>query len=86
MLPEPARWKHALPSTDFAFLTGMNGEIFVKLIEELVDLKVQVKLESNLKTSPEVAKVLHDKRESDRRRMELIKSEMARVLTEVAVR
>jgi hypothetical protein len=59
----------------------MNAEIFVQLIEEMVDLKVQQHTEAHLKTSSEVANVLAMKRETDRRRLEQIRRELARMLT-----
>jgi hypothetical protein len=58
----------------------MNGEPLAKLIEEMIDLKIQQFAETNLKTNPEVAKVLQMKRETDRRRLEQIKVEMVRIL------
>jgi hypothetical protein len=59
----------------------MNAEGIVKLIEEMVDMKIRLQMESTIKTNPEVAKVLAQKRESDTRRLELIKNEMARILS-----
>ena len=67
-------------SMDFAIPQIMNADAFVKLVEEMVELKVRIQMEANLKTSPEVAKVLYQKQESDRRRLELLKTEMARQL------
>ena len=58
----------------------MNAETSVKLIEEMVDLKIQQYAESNMKASTEVAKILHEKRETDRRRLEQIRAELARML------
>lgn len=58
----------------------MNGEPLARLIEEMMDLKIQHYAEANLKPNPEVAKVLEAKRETDRRRLEQIKAEMARIL------
>ena len=43
----------------------MNGEAITKMIEELVDLKFQQHIETTLKHSPEVAKILQAKRETD---------------------
>lgn len=54
---------------------------FIALIEEMVDLKVQQHTESHLKVTPELAGVLHQKRETDRRRLEQIRAELVRVLT-----
>jgi hypothetical protein len=58
----------------------MNGELLAKLIEELIDLKIQQYAESNLKLNPEVANLLQAKRETDRRRLEQIKVEIVRIL------
>lgn len=58
----------------------MNAETWVRLIEELMDLKVQQYAESTMKTTPEIARVLRDKRETDRRRLEQIKAELVRAL------
>jgi hypothetical protein len=60
----------------------MNGELLAKMIEELVDLKIQHYAESNLKLSPEVARILQAKRETDRRRLEQIRVEIVRVLND----
>jgi hypothetical protein len=54
---------------------------FIALLEEMVDLKVQQHTESHLKTSPEIAMVLAQKRETDRRRLDQIRAELIRVLT-----
>jgi len=58
----------------------MTPEAWVRLIEEMIDLKIQHYAESTMKVSPEVAKVLHDKRETDRRRLEQIRAELVRTL------
>ena len=58
----------------------MNGDNLVKLIEEMIDLKVQQYAESHLKHNPEVARLLIEKRETDRRRLEQIRAEMARFI------
>ena len=58
----------------------MNGEAIAKMIEELVDLKFQQHIETTLKHSPEVAKILQAKRETDRRRLEQIRIELARLI------
>jgi hypothetical protein len=61
----------------------MNVEALVKLIEEMVDLKVQQFAESTLKPSPEVARLLAEKRVTDRRRLEQIRTELVRMLAEM---
>ena len=58
----------------------MNGEACVKLIEEMVDLKIQRHAEGHLKASPELAEILQAKKETDRRRLEQIKTELVRML------
>jgi len=58
----------------------MNAESLVKLIEEMMDLKVQQYAETQMKTSPDIARMLRDKRETDRRRLDQIRSEAVRLL------
>ncbi len=45
-----------------------------------MDLKIQTLAESQLKVNPEVARILQEKRETDRRRLEQIRAEMVRAL------
>jgi hypothetical protein len=61
-------------------LFRMTPEGWVHLIEEMMDLKIQHYAESIMKVSTEVAKVLQDKRETDRRRLEQIRTELVRTL------
>ena len=58
----------------------MTAEAWVHLIEEMMDLKIQQYAESTMKVSPELSKILHEKRETDRRRLEQIRTELARTL------
>jgi hypothetical protein len=58
----------------------MTAEYLVRLIEEMMDLKVQQYAESQLKVTPEVASLLHEKRETDRRRLDQIRVELVRFL------
>jgi len=58
----------------------MTAEKFVNLIEEMTDLKIQQFAESTMKPTPEFARILHEKRVTDRRRLEQIKAELARCL------
>ena len=58
----------------------MHGETIAKLIEEMIDLKIQQHAESNLKPTPEVAKLLNEKQNTDRRRLEQIKAELVRII------
>jgi hypothetical protein len=58
----------------------MSTETVVKLVEEMMDLKVQHFAESMMKPSPEVARLLYEKRATDRKRLEQIKAELVRLL------
>ena len=58
----------------------MTAEKFVALIEEMTDLKIQQFAESAMRPTAEIAKILHEKRETDRRRLDQIKSELVRSL------
>jgi len=60
----------------------MQAEIVVKLIEEMVDLKLQQHAESQMKPTPELARILFEKRSTDRRRLEQIVAELKRLLAE----
>lgn len=60
----------------------MNAENSVKLIEEMLDLKIQQYAETQMRASPEVARILHEKRETDRRRLEQIRNELTRTLAQ----
>jgi hypothetical protein len=59
----------------------MTPETFVALIEEMIDLKVQQHMEAHVKTSQEVSRVLHHKREADRQRLRQIKDELVKLLS-----
>jgi len=58
----------------------MQASTFIGLLEEMVDIKVQQQMEARLKTTPEIAAVLHQKRETDRRRLDQIRAELVRIL------
>ena len=64
----------------------MNAETIVRLIEEMVDIKVQQQAETQLRPKPEFARLLEEKRFADRRRLELIKQELTRLLSQPAVK
>ena len=59
----------------------MSAEAFVNLIEEMVDIKVHQQAEMRLHAKPELARLLQEKRSGDRRRLDLIKQELTRLLT-----
>jgi hypothetical protein len=71
----------AASSRRFAIFHTMSAEDFVKMLEEMIDLKVQQHTEVQIKTTPELARVLQQKRETDRRRLEQIRTELVRLLT-----
>jgi len=58
----------------------MTAESLVGLLEEMMDLKLQQYAQANLKLTPEVAQLLQAKRETDRRRLAQVRSELARIL------
>ena len=58
----------------------MTAQNLVGLIEEMMDLKLQQYAESQIKLPAEVIPLLKDKRETDRRRLDQIKSELIRFL------
>ena len=58
----------------------MTAQRLVQLLEEMIDLKIQHHAESTMRTNPEVARILQEKRETDRRRLEQIRAELIRTL------
>jgi hypothetical protein len=58
----------------------MTAENLIRLIEEMMDLKIQQYAETNMKLTPEIARILGDKRETDRRRLDQIRTELVRFL------
>jgi hypothetical protein len=58
----------------------MNPEGFVRMLEEMMDLKIQQQAEAGMKVSPELTHVLSAKRETDRRRLDQIRQELIRGL------
>jgi hypothetical protein len=58
----------------------MTAESLVGLLEEMMDLKLQQYAELNLKVNPEVSRLLVEKRETDRRRLDQIRRELVRFL------
>jgi len=58
----------------------MTAETLIRLLEEMMDLKLQQYAQTHLKLSPEVATFLQDKRETDRRRLDQIRLELVRFL------
>ncbi|TAL06576.1 MAG: hypothetical protein EPO07_01645 [Verrucomicrobia bacterium] len=59
----------------------MNAEETVKLIEEMMDIKIQQILESQMKPTPEIARILYEKKTTDRRRLEQIRAELTRLMS-----
>ena len=65
---------------DLPHRADMNAETLVKLIEEMIDLKLQQQAQTQMKVSPEIAQLLAEKRVTDRRRLEQIRAELIRLL------
>ena len=59
----------------------MSAEKIVKLIDEMVDIKVHQRVESHLHAKPELARMLEEKRHADRSRLETIRQELVRLLS-----
>jgi hypothetical protein len=58
----------------------MTAEALVQLMEEMMDIKVQLLAQSSMKLTPELSRLLHEKRDTDKRRLEYIRTEMVRIL------
>jgi hypothetical protein len=58
----------------------MTAESLIGLIEEMIDLKIQQYSEPNMKRTPEITRMLHEKRETDHRRLDQIRAELVRFL------
>lgn len=58
----------------------MTAKNLVTLFEEMIDLKIQHYAESTMKPNAEIAKILQEKRETDRRRLAQIRDELLRFL------
>jgi hypothetical protein len=58
----------------------MTAQSLIGLIEEMMDLKLQQYAESQMKVTAEVACLLREKRETDKRRLEQIRIELVRFL------
>lgn len=58
----------------------MTAETLIRLIEEMMDLKVQQYAQASYKLEPEVAQILNEKKETDRRRLDQIRQELRRFL------
>jgi hypothetical protein len=58
----------------------MTAQMLVGLLEEMVDLKVRHHSETGLKLPPELKRVIQDQRESDRRRLEAVRTQLIKIL------
>ena len=61
-------------------LSAMTAEAYVLLVEEMMDIKIQQLAQSSMKVTPDVARILDEKRHTDRRRLEQIRTELVRIL------
>jgi len=58
----------------------MTAENLIRLIEEMMDLKIQQYAESQMRPTPDIARLLSEKRQTDHRRLEQIRVELVRFL------
>ena len=58
----------------------MGSERFIRLLEEMLDLKIQQQVQSLVKSPPELAHLVRDKRQTDRHRLDQIRAELIRLL------
>jgi hypothetical protein len=58
----------------------MTAQKLVSMLEEMMDVKIQQYAETTMRPTPEVARILQEKRETDRRRLEQIRTELVRFL------
>ena len=60
----------------------MTAESLVRLLEEMMELKIRSSVvPAHLKLTPDLSRMLQDKRETDRHRLEQIRSELVRFLS-----
>lgn len=59
---------------------AVAAETLVRLIEEMLDLKIQQRLESHMKYPAELAQLMQAKRETDQRRLDQIRAELIRLI------
>lgn len=58
----------------------MTPEKLIGLLEEMIDLKIQLYVGLHLRPTPDLTRLLSDKRESDKRRLEEIRLELAEIM------
>lgn len=55
----------------------MTPEKLIGLLEEMIDLKIQLYVGLHLRSTPDLTRLLSDKREIDKQRLDEIRSELA---------
>jgi len=78
--PSPSNLQRFALACNLLSLSAMTAEALVQLMEEMMDIKIQQLAQSSLKVTAEVARLLQDKRDTDRRRLEQIRTELVRIL------
>ncbi len=58
----------------------MTAETLIRLLEEMMDIKIQQYTQFHMKLNPEVTRLLQEKKETDRRRLDQIRVELVRFL------
>ncbi len=56
------------------------ASMFIRLLEEMVELKVQQHLQAHGNYPPEIARLMQQKRQEDLRRLEQIRGELVRLM------
>src|SRR5438045_4873930 len=79
-VPESSRYAASSPVAATRKKKYMTAQSLIGLIEEMMDLKLQQYAESQMKLTPEVAPLLKEKRETDKRRLDQIRIELVRFL------
>jgi hypothetical protein len=58
----------------------MTADRLIGLIEEMMDLKIQQHAETSMNPTPEIARILQEKKQTDHRRLEQIRAELVMFL------
>jgi hypothetical protein len=58
----------------------MTAGNLIKLLEEMMDIKIQQHAQATVRSTPEMTEILREKRETDRRRLDQIRSELIKLL------
>ena len=68
------------PGTTGCTKIHMTGQTLIRLLEEMMEIKIRHYAPLHLKVNPEVAKLLKEKREDDHARLNTIRAELVKFL------